>query len=374
MTSDPRIGRTVEQMAHALDAHLFTLRSHLQNLGNSASHLKVIAAELRVLVCRSAKIEGLLWRMTEALSVDDGVYLNLAGDLDTSHPLAKDLSFMIAPMSRGHIPHPHFKPDVFSLKEVIKESQAVVATGKPLTHEYLISALAQQMGSAHEADKVAPELVQLSSIFLGGVEPYVGVLALDAQLVLEVGERVLECAEQKLKFVRQMHSHNYGNVSAFVRIHIKQLPLQPVRIWSLHSHCAPATVELYLSSSGTELRFSKRGEVVLNIADPFSSPVEGYDFIDAFSYCSKVQKLRTFFEDNDSKGAPPRSVDCELGWVHATDLEFEKFQETESVELQHFFLYDRLITSEEALKLTEPNAGGLFIAEDELLDRGPFPY
>ena len=373
MATDPRIDRTKEQLVHALDAHLFTLRSHLQELHNSSSHLKVISAELRVLVCRSSKVEGLLWRLTSALSIDDGVYLNLAGDLDTSNPLTKDLSFLVAPMSRGSSPHPHFQPHVFPLMRVIKETQALIAMGKPLTHEALISAVAQQMGSAHEADKVDPTIAQLSSIFLNGVEPYVGVLAFDAQLVLEVGERVLTHAEQRLNFQRQLHGHDYGNVSIFLRLRVKRLPKQEVCVFKLHSYAALATIEFHLNPLGTELVFLKQGVVVNKINESFDCPPEEFDLIESFSYCSRVQQSRRFFSDSKQDTESLKPFACPLGWVHAADLEIQQGQSDDSFGVEYLLVFSRLLSSKEATQLTEPNAGGVFISQDEARERGPFP-
>src|SRR5258706_13894810 len=94
--------------------------------------------------------------------------------------------------------------------------------GKPLTHEDLIKAVAQQMGAAHEDEGLEPALTQLSSIFINDIEPYIDVLVTDAELTLEVGERVLEAAEARSLILRPDHSHNYGNVSVVIRLQRKK--------------------------------------------------------------------------------------------------------------------------------------------------------
>lgn len=186
-----RVPKTLEQKLLDLDAQLFLLRGHLHKIGESHSHLKAISAGLRTLVCFSSRTEGLLWRLTDELGVDDRIFLHVPGKLKQDHPLARGLQFSIIPIQRGGRGDPHLTPYYYSLKEVIKDSEALVAAGKPLTHEQLIKKVAEQMGMSHEADGLEPAIVNLKSIFIGGVEPIVLVLATDAELTLEIGERVL---------------------------------------------------------------------------------------------------------------------------------------------------------------------------------------
>jgi hypothetical protein len=369
MTLDPRVSKSIEQKIAALDEHLFLLRLHLQGLRDSPSHLKVISAELRTLVCLSSKVEGLLWRLTHELAVDDGVHLNLAGDFDLGHPLAQSLSFAIAPMTRGDQAHPAFVPNTYSLKEVIKRSQAVLTLGKPLTHETLISAVAQQMGTAHEADKVSPEIDQLSSIFVNGVEPFVHVLETDAQLVLEVGERVLEMAEKKDIFARKRHSYDYGNMSVVVRLHIKKLVSEPVRILRLYSHVSRAEIQYFLTPEGLLIRFSKRGVQAAELVATFPEAFDvGCEIMHVFSYASHAQKIKTVTGGDDSE-----IIGCELDWIHGADFQVEPAKIDDLFDWVHILTFGRLLSSAEVRQLMEPDAGGLFITEDRLAAQGPFP-
>lgn len=162
MSARDRNRKSLEQKLLDLDAHMFLLRQHLHGLRDSASHLKGIAAELRTLVCKSSGTEGLLWRLAEELKVADDVALHLPGKLKQDHPLVRGLEFMIVPIFRAGKGDPRLAPGNYSLREVIKESEALAALGKPLTHEYLIKAIAQQMGSAHEDAGLETALTQLS--------------------------------------------------------------------------------------------------------------------------------------------------------------------------------------------------------------------
>jgi hypothetical protein len=96
-----RIPKTLEQKLSDLDAHLFLLREHWNDLRENTSHLKVISAELRTLVCFSSDREGLLWRLADELGVDDNIFLHVPGKLKRDHPLAKGLHFAIVPIQRG---------------------------------------------------------------------------------------------------------------------------------------------------------------------------------------------------------------------------------------------------------------------------------
>lgn len=374
MSADPRLERSTEHLVSALDAHLFTLRSHLSRLREGPSHLKVISAELRVLICKSSGVEGLLWRLVEALGVDDGVSLKLPGKFNTAHPLMEGVAFMIEPISRGHQPHPHFQPGVFSLRKVIKETDALIADGRPLTHEKLISAAAQQLGSAHEADKVDPALVQLSSIFINGTDPIAAVLAFDAALVLEVGERVLVEAESKLNLVRAQHQHDYGNLTIFMGFHVRKLPHEPLRVFNLRSFVSSVSIGYLLTATGGQIEIRHREQLLFQHTSHFDVPKEGdWSFAEALSYCSRTQQIRTFFDDENR---PPKKAvaSCTLGWVHASDFEIEIAPPNEFFEAEQLFSFSRLLSSKEINQIaTEPNSGGIFISEEELAQRGTFP-
>lgn len=201
-----RISKTLLEQLEALDDHLYFLRQNLLGLQKDESHYKVLAAELRVLVCLSSGTEGLLWRMVERVNVSDAVELQLAGNVNLKHHLAAGLSFTFVPIQRAGFGHPDLPSRVYSLRKVIKNCEAVFVTGKGLTHEELIKAIAQQMGSAHEDDYVDLPLAKLKKILFNGKQPYIVVLGLVSDLVLEVGERVLSTAEGNLGFIRKTRS------------------------------------------------------------------------------------------------------------------------------------------------------------------------
>jgi len=181
-----------------LDDNLFLLSHHLQRLQEDQAFLKVIAAELRTLVCFSSRTEGLLWRLVDELHVSDLLVLHAFAGVEREHPRAQGLYFAVVPLYRTGEGPPGLPPATSeSLRDILQTSEAVFVAGKGLTHEYLIKAIAQQMGSAHESDDVEPALVDIGQIFVNGVQPYIPVLALDGELTLEVGGRVLRDAQVK---------------------------------------------------------------------------------------------------------------------------------------------------------------------------------
>jgi hypothetical protein len=352
---------------------MYLLRQHLHKLRDSKSHLKVIAAELRTLVCKSGGTEGLLWRLTDELKVGDLVALHLPGKLIQDHPLVRGLEFMIVPIFREGKGDPRLIPGNYSFREVIKDAEALVALGKPLTHEYLIKAVAQQMGSAHEDDGLEPALVQLSAIFVDGVEPYLSVLAMNAELTLEVGERVLEVAESRGLLERPSHSHDYGNVSIVVRVCRKQHLVSRTRLFQAHSYTSEVTVIGLATPTGILFQLSKRKRPVGEFFAPYPESCNlGDEAIAVLSYCSRTAEVRTITADGPT--APER---CRLGWVHASELVLEEISELrkELIEQRFLLTYERLLPTRDVLELLAlpPSGYGLWKRTDELQAQGAFP-
>lgn len=201
-----RISKTLLEQLEALDDHLYLLRQNLLGLQKDEAHIKVIAAELRVLVCHSSGTEGLLWRMVKHVNASDAVELQLAVGVDVNHPFANGLTFAFVPIQRAGLGHPDLPSRSYSLRMVIKHCDAIFVTGKGLTHEYLIKAIAQQMGSAHEDDAIELPLATLKEMFINGTQIYIPILTLMSELVLEVGERVLSKSEGSHEFKRKTRS------------------------------------------------------------------------------------------------------------------------------------------------------------------------
>jgi len=369
-----RIPKTLDQKLSDLDGHLFLLRKNLQGLRKNLTHLKIISAELRALVCFSSDREGLLWRLVDELGINDTIFLHVPGKLKRDHPLAKGLQFAIVPIQRGGKGDPQLSPNHYSLKYVIKECEALIVNGNPLSHEYLIKAISQQMGTAHEDDGLEPALVDLKSIFINGTEPFVPVLATDAELTLEIGERILEHAEKKLEFKRQHHEHNYGNVSIVLRLRIKQLLAGRIILVVFRSYVSSIDIICSAGPTGVTFVLKKNSKSVGEILSKYPGEGKtGDDTIFVLSYSSRTSQARTI-----TNGRAHEIVgSLDLGWLHGSDLYLEQDNKKhiDWVEKQFLLTYERLLSSEDSKGLHElpPNGYGLWKFNDEIEEQGVFP-
>ncbi len=376
MSKTTRIPKSLEQNLYDLDAHLFSLREHLKKLGESPSHLKDLSAQLRLLVCTCgrSRTAGLLFRLVNELKIDDKIFLHVPGRLKRDHPLAQGLEFLIVTIQRGGCGDPRLTPDYYSLKEIIHDTEALVVGGEPLTHEYLIKAVSQQMGTAHEDQGLEPALVQLKSIFIGGVEPFIPVLAKDAELILEIGERVLETAEAQLDFKRKRHEHNEGNISIVARLRVKQHVAGCIPLFRFHSYVSGVGIAGAAVPTGIAFSLSKHGcEIAELVAEHPSNWAPGNDAVYVFSYCSKTRQARTVTNDDASN----ITDDCDIGWVHASDLVLEEtdVDHVDFVEKHFLLAYERLLPTQDAKGLYDlpPNGYGLWKYSEELEEQGEFP-
>jgi len=374
MSRRNRIPKSLFHKLDDLDAHLFIVREHFRKLNESTSHMKVLSAELRTLLCWSSGTEGLLWRLVDEVGIDDRIYLHVPGDLIEDHPLAQGLQFGIVPIQRGGKGDPQLPPDHYSFKSVIKERQALIAGGKPFKHEYLIKAIAQQMGSAHEDDGLEQMLIDLKSILINGLEPYILVMATNAELTLEVGERVLENAEKTRGYSRHHHKHDYGNLSVVAILRIKQQVLGSIPLFVLSSYVGNITISASATSTGVEFTVSKHNSIVGALVAEYPeefTPGQHLAFI--FSYCSRTKQARTIV----SGTASPIINFCDIGWVHASDFSLEATDNKYIDILEKFYVlsYERLLSSKDSEGFTElpPNGYGLWKYSEELDERRTFP-
>ena len=369
-----RIPKTTAQKLSDLDAHLFLLRENWQGLKENTSFLKTVSAELRALVCISSGTEGLLWRLVDELGVDDTIFLHVPGKLKRDHPLAKGLNFAIVPILRGGKGHPKLPPNHYSLKDVIKKREAVIVSGTPLTHEYLIKAIAQQMGTAHEDDDLEQALVDLKSISIKGIEPLLSLLTTDAELTLEIGERVLEHAEKNLSFKRQRHKHNYGNVSIVLRLRIKQFLAGRIILLVFRSYISDLDIACYAGPAGITFSFKKHSEHIGELLSTYANEWEpGNDAVFVLSYSSRTSQARTI-----TNGEAHEIVNSfDLGWLHASDLYLEQDakEHVDFIEKQFFLTYERILSSRDSEGLLDlpPNGYGLWKFSKEIEEQGVFP-
>ena len=357
-----------------LDSHLYLLREHRQGLSESQTHLKAISAELRTLICYSSKTEGLLWRLVDELHVHDQVYVHAVGKLQRDHPMTQGLQFYSIPIIRGGKGNPKLPPHNRSFRDLIKNSETLFAADKAITYEYLIKAVSQQMGSAHEDDGLEPALVELKSTMLNGVEPFVPVLLTATEYTLEIGERVLIEAEKQHDFRRAHHKHDFGNVSLALRLRVVKQLGGRVPLVTFHSYVANVDINCYAGPAGVSFSITKNGRQVSDIVAQYPADWQpGAEVLFILSYCSHKQKVRTLSNSTTSEVS---GIDG-LGWLHAGDLllEHNNTDHIDLVEKKFLLSYERLLSSDEAKQLYElPSDGyGLWKPSHEIEKQSPFP-
>lgn len=192
------VPKTLEQQLSALEDHLYLLSKTLSDLATGESaYLRQLAAQLRALVCTSSGMPGLLWRLRDEFGADDDVVIRNFGRVDTSNPISRGLTFSGA-IVRADGNGPVAVPQVTcSLQQHLHQHEALFVDGASVTHEYLISRIANETGIAHEAHGVSKVIAKLNAVLIGDVQPYFNVLDEDARLTLLVGDRVICAAEAR---------------------------------------------------------------------------------------------------------------------------------------------------------------------------------
>lgn len=378
-----RIPKPVERQLADLDHHLCILREQLHALPKEEAKLKVVAASLRVLICRSSGTDGLIWRLCRRLKVDDRITIQAVGGVNKDHPQARGLQFSFVPINRAGFGPPDLPAQEVSFEKIVTDHEALFVGGENLTHDYLIKAVAQQMGLAHEDEGLEVPIAQLEQIFVNGVHPYVPILARDAEFAIEVGERVLEKAERVLGLQRPNRQQDYGNVSIVVRLTAREQSTEVVPLFGLRSYVADATVAATLAPQSLVFTFTKRGRQVGEMEA--SHPGEwrlGTDALFVLSYCSSAKRASTLA----IPGGQRREIAIDVGWLHAEEMSLESVVErdTSSYYLQFICWYKKLLSSADARGLIElrPDEWGnwwstdgqpLFVTEEDRKSRGVFP-
>jgi hypothetical protein len=137
--------------------------------------------------------------------MEDDVNVHLPGKLNREHPLTNGIHIAFYPIAYAGQGDPRIPAERWTLKEIIKECEALVVSGKSYTHESLIGSVAAQMGSAHEDDGVEPHLIELTRTILANHSMLIRVLGSDADLVLQLGERTLARLEREAGLVRRRY-------------------------------------------------------------------------------------------------------------------------------------------------------------------------
>ena len=246
-------------------------------------------------------------------------------------------------------PGPHV--DRYSLREVIKGCEAIYVAqlnDRIFTHELLIGAIAGQMGGAHEAEGLDDALVKLNSFLINQTELYVPVLAMDAELTLQIGERVLDHAEATTNFRRARRAADFGDVSVCVRVARAHQLLGITPVVSLRWPVSETEVRFDAGVTSGRFVVTKRGRLVAELTA--QNPKEWADNAEAmftFCYSSAHRVVRTITNES-----PNGTVACDIGWLDAAELRPELLTALGgSVALTSLAAYCRLLRSAECGQL-----------------------
>ena len=367
-----RVERSILDLVTAFDHHQHLLRENMHAMWQDPAHVKLVASELRVLVCLSSGTEGLLWRLVETLEVSDVIPLISFVEMDRDHPLAKGTRIALPPFTRKLWPGASRSPEPISLRQVIKQCEAVYLSSMKdcrFTHEKLISAISNQIGGSHESEQLDPDLIRLGQILINEREIYFQILGFDSELVLQVGERILEKAEQTLGYRRAKHPKNCGNSSLALKLHLKEHLTSNVLLITLRSEIGETEIVCFAGPASVVFRVSKRGRIICEFKAPFPErwPLhEDATFV--FSYSSETRKARTI----SNAFATPRT-DLELSYLDSREVTIDVAQvNAKLIGAGWCIYYERLLGSNESEQLRYHSLNDLFVY-NEAPDLNDFP-
>jgi hypothetical protein len=187
------VEKSKDQLLSALEDHLYLVSRSLAELATGdAAYMRQLVAQLRALVCRSSGLPGLLWRLCDEFAIDDTVSIRYPGKVNLSNPITEGLYYVGASVRADGCGPAAIPMKKISFKEHIQQHEALFIDGESISHEYLISRLANETGVAHEADGVSRSIAKLNAMFVGDVQSYFAVIDADARLILDIGERVIQ--------------------------------------------------------------------------------------------------------------------------------------------------------------------------------------
>lgn len=287
--------------------------------------------------------------MTQKLGVSDEIELEASFGVDRTLPLASGLSFATIPLNRPGTAPPGIPAEMHSLMEVVKDYEAVYVSSitEKITHQYLILAIAQQMGSAHEDDGVEPKLHRLNAIFFNGLQPYYRPIAFISELTLQIGERVLEHAELHEGYQRSKR-RSYGNASVVFKCKRLEMFLGLQPLFAMRFPISECEFEFQLASRCIQVKVLKARRLIDESTLPFDQLNESNVF--AVTYSSKMRQMRVIL--NGSANEP---MACELGFLDTLGMhpEFHENALNQFCEVEWVTAFKLLVSPEHCLYLRE---------------------
>jgi len=198
------ISKTLHQELNALEDHAEIVRDALLSLRRgSGGRIRLIATELRNLVCYSSGVDGLAWRLLRRFGVSDEVELfgpqnTGSSNVPASGQLVFDYQPILISQPQGFAATSYSR----SLEILIKQDQAVSVRGQSITYERLIKSIAEQMGTGHEPPGIERQLADINSILMDNEHVYFPIFQALGYLTLHVVERILQAAARSDQYRR----------------------------------------------------------------------------------------------------------------------------------------------------------------------------
>jgi hypothetical protein len=206
-----RIPRSTQERIADCEAHLFFLHEALNLFPQQYDRYKQIAAELRVLVCKTRKNEPLLLDLMDEFGftydIDppgppfDKHPIDLVGWRDDPDHQALTREFQQAAGDKQKLAMIFEKEAKLRKSMPLRENtdKALAIFIKPFDYSYrdLILSVAQQCGSSHEDKDIDEPIAQMRSIVLGGIESHIAPLIGYARRVVDAGANFILYSVEK---------------------------------------------------------------------------------------------------------------------------------------------------------------------------------
>lgn len=346
-----KIKKTLQQNLADLDDHLYLIRDGLKKFQKTPAHIKVLAAELRLLMCSQnwGKTEGLLWRMVGALNVSDEILLQVPGRLDLDDPLARGLRFYYFPVQYGSLGDSCIPPQMYSIENFIKTQEALYVINKTITHENVIKMVSEQNGTAHEDEGICFELDELKNILLNGEPSFISVIQKDAELALQIGERVLEEAEKR-KLHHRLVKGSFGILSVFIRFSINAHITGSIPLLAFVSFISEVEIQCLIHPTSFSINIYKHERLLKEIVVGYpENYIHREDLSICFQYQSQLKKAHIILNGIRQD----QGFDCDAGFICASELNLKMFAPSDLFSRQFAMCYERLLKPSQCMELLE---------------------
>jgi hypothetical protein len=198
------------------------------------------------------------------------------------------------------------------------------------------------------------------------------VLAIDADLVLQAAERVLDHAEATNIYRRKPRDQKHGNLTVVVRLGLRQLINERRKVITFRSHISEVEITCSIRPDALDFALVKHGRLITELEAPLPDDWElNSDAVFGLAYCSLVRQARIL--TGHLQAAIP--VDCDLGWLDAREIgPPEQHPERGGfVYLQFLMCYERLLKPADCKALASADLSEMLKHDDEPADEAVFP-